>query len=249
MHIVVPAGPAGLALNASGSRLFVYSRIANAITMVDTQKNAVLLTKTLFTPESSAVRDGRRFLYDATASSANGSVSCGSCHVFGDMDHLAWDLGNTDDATSNNPNAYVSISPKTTFRFHPLKGPMTTQTLRGMRGNGPLHWRGDRTGSNRASVRGATETLEEAAFKEFNPAFVSLLGVKRRCPPRKCRRSPTLPCSWPCRRTRCERSTTRSPRTKQRDARFTLKRRPRCSAPATTATACAYRRASSAPRV
>ena len=175
-HIVVPAGPAGLALNASGSRLFVYSRIANAITMVDTQKNAVLLTKTLFTPESSAVRDGRRFLYDATASSANGSVSCGSCHVFGDMDHLAWDLGNPDDATSNNPNAYVSISPKTTFRFHPLKGPMTTQTLRGMRGNGPLHWRGDRTGSNRASVRGATETLEEAAFKEFNPAFVSLLG-------------------------------------------------------------------------
>jgi hypothetical protein len=96
--------------------------------------------------------------------------------VFGDMDHLAWDLGNPDDATKANPNAYVPLSPRTTPRFHPLKGPMTTQTLRGMRGNGPLHWRGDRTGTNRVTVRGALESLEDASFKEFNPAFVSLLG-------------------------------------------------------------------------
>jgi hypothetical protein len=53
---------------------------------------------------------------------------------------------------------------------------MTTQTLRGMAGNGPLHWRGDRAGANRVQVRGQTESLEEAAFKEFNPAFVELLG-------------------------------------------------------------------------
>ena len=36
-----------------------------------------------------------------------------------------------------------------------------------------MHWRGDRTGENR--VNG--ETLEEAAFKEFNEAFNTLAGL------------------------------------------------------------------------
>jgi DNA-binding beta-propeller fold protein YncE len=175
-YIDVPAGPAGLAINASGNRLFVYSRIAHAVVVVDVANRSVLSTRNIFSPESAAIREGRRFLYDAALSSANGTVSCASCHVFGDLDHLAWDLGNPDERTELNPNAYLPLSPRTTIRFHPLKGPMTTQTLRGMRGNGPLHWRGDRTGTARAVVRGQTESLEEAAFKEFNGAFVGLLG-------------------------------------------------------------------------
>ena len=175
-YIDVPAGPAGLAINASGNRLFVYSRIAHAVVVVDVANRSVLSTRNLFSPESAAIREGRRFLYDAALSSANGTVSCASCHVFGDLDHLAWDLGNPDERTELNPNAYLPLSPRTTIRFHPLKGPMTTQTLRGMRGNGPMHWRGDRTGTARAVVRGQTESLEEAAFKEFNGAFVGLLG-------------------------------------------------------------------------
>jgi DNA-binding beta-propeller fold protein YncE len=175
-QIDVPAGPAGLALNASGNRLYVYSRIAHTVSVVDTSNRSLLVTRNLFSPESAAIRDGRRVLYDASLSSANGTVSCASCHVFGDMDQLAWDLGNPDDRTQLNPNAYLPLSPRTTPRFHPLKGPMTTQTLRGMKGNGPMHWRGDRTGTTRDVVRGQTETLEDAAFKEFNPAFVSLLG-------------------------------------------------------------------------
>ena len=175
-QIEVPPGPAGLALNAAGNRLYVYSRIAHALSIVDLANRSLLSTRSLFSPESTAVKEGRRFLYDATLSSANGTVSCASCHVFGDLDHLAWDLGNPDDRMQTNPNAYLPLSPRTTPRFHPLKGPMTTQTLRGMKGHGPLHWRGDRTGTTRAVVRGQTETLEEAAFKEFNPAFVSLLG-------------------------------------------------------------------------
>jgi DNA-binding beta-propeller fold protein YncE len=175
-HIEVPAGPAGLALNSSGTRLFVYSRIAHAVSVIDLGNRQVLSSRMLFSPESTAVKDGRRFLYDANLSSANGTVSCASCHVFGDLDHLAWDLGNPDEQTRANPNAYLPLSPRTTPRFHPLKGPMTTQTLRGMRNHGPLHWRGDRTGSIRSVVRGVTETLEEAAFKEFNGTFVALLG-------------------------------------------------------------------------
>ena len=175
-HIAVGAGPAGLALNVAGTRLYVYSRIAHSISLIDTATKITLGTLNLFSPESAAVKAGRQFLYDATETSANGTSSCASCHIFGDMDHLAWDLGNPDDVTKNNPNVYVVPFLKTTLRFHPLKGPMSTQTLRGMRGNGPLHWRGDRTGSNPTSVRGAVESLEEASFKEFNTAFVALNG-------------------------------------------------------------------------
>ena len=175
-HIAVPAGPAGLALSANGSRLFVYSRIAHVVTMIDTTAKSILGNFPMFSPESTLVRAGRRFLYDANDSSANGSSSCASCHIFGDMDHLSWDLGNPDDTTQENTNRYVPGVPKTTFRFHPMKGPMGTQTLRGMRGNGPLHWRGDRTGTNRQMVRGFLESLEDASFKEFSSAFVGLVG-------------------------------------------------------------------------
>jgi hypothetical protein len=160
----------------------VYSRIAHAISVIDVPNRTLLSTRSLFSPESIAIKEGRRFLYDATLSSANGTVSCASCHVFGDLDHLAWDLGNPDDRMQTNPNAYLPLSPRTTPRFHPLKGPMTTQTLRGMKGNGPMHWRGDRTGTSRAVVRGTTESLEEAAFKEFNSAFVALLGRETALP-------------------------------------------------------------------
>ena len=53
-----------------------------------------------------------------------------------------------------------------------MKGPMTTQSMRGLTNHGPMHWRGDRTGANRFG-----RTLEEAAFKEFNEAFDALAGL------------------------------------------------------------------------
>ncbi|MBL8513360.1 MAG: hypothetical protein JNJ55_05160, partial [Betaproteobacteria bacterium] len=107
-HIDVPAGPAGLAVSGNGQRLFVYSRIAHSVSVIDTASKANLRTVSLFSPESSAVKSGRRFLYDAKESSANGSSSCGSCHIFGDLDHLSWDLGNPDDVRKTNNNAYVT---------------------------------------------------------------------------------------------------------------------------------------------
>jgi DNA-binding beta-propeller fold protein YncE len=175
-HIAVPAGPAGLALNAAGTRLYVYSRIAHSVSVIDVAAKATLSSTSLFTPEPARVVAGRQLMYDAVATSANGTTACSSCHVFSDLDHLSWDLGNPSETPTVNPNAYLPLSPKTTPRFHPLKGPMTTQTLKGMAGNGPMHWRGDRTGVNRQVVRGSLETLEEASFKEFNSAFVELVG-------------------------------------------------------------------------
>jgi hypothetical protein len=62
--------------------------------------------------------------------------------------------------------------------FHPMKGPMTTQSLRGMANHGPMHWRGDRTGAYAApSVQPDSGAYDErAAFKAFQVAWNSLLG-------------------------------------------------------------------------
>jgi len=51
-----------------------------------------------------------------------------------------------------------------------MKGPMTTQSLRGLAGAGVMHWRGDRNGGSGDPVN------EDLSFKAFNPAFVGLLG-------------------------------------------------------------------------
>ncbi|HLY38789.1 MAG TPA: hypothetical protein VKU61_12185, partial [Candidatus Binatia bacterium] len=114
------------------------------------------------------------------------------CHVFGDFDSLAWDLGDPDDFSGAAPGVTASgvLNNPNPFRvgpfvesfcsgngnhecFHPLKGPMTTQTLRGMANNGPMHWRGDRTGGNDA---GGNALDENAAFLKFIVAFDGLLG-------------------------------------------------------------------------
>src|SRR5207237_5213273 len=106
-HIPVSGGgPSGLALR--GNRLYVFTRFDNAISIVDTGSNAEIAHQTLHNPEPSSVTVGRRLLYDAVGTSDNGEASCSSCHVFGDLDGLAWDLGNPDPfpptGTLNNPN-------------------------------------------------------------------------------------------------------------------------------------------------
>jgi hypothetical protein len=69
------------------------------------------------------------------------------------MDLLAWNLGNPDGDMT-----YLQQGPQL-LAFHPMKGPMTTQTLRGLVNVQPYHWRGDKPD-----------------FAAFNGAFASLLG-------------------------------------------------------------------------
>jgi hypothetical protein len=140
--------------------------------VVDTATRTEIQHVKLFDPEPASVVGGRRFLYDAAFTSSNGEAACASCHIFGDFDSLAWDLGNPDDVVLHNPNPFA-ITIGENRDFHPLKGPMTTQTLRGMANDGPMHWRGDRTGGNDF---GGSALDEQAAFKKFNVAFGSLLG-------------------------------------------------------------------------
>jgi hypothetical protein len=86
------------------------------------------------------------------------------------MDDLAWDLGDPDGSPVPNPNPCDVICGL--GDFDPLKGPMTTQSLRGMVHAGPMHWRGDRT----AGSTGGDPLDSDAAFKAFNVAFPGLVG-------------------------------------------------------------------------
>jgi hypothetical protein len=59
-----------------------------------------------------------------------------------------------------------------------MKGPLATQSLRGMANHGPMHWRGDRTGGyyEPSAQPDSGSFDEEEAFRQFNPAFVGLVG-------------------------------------------------------------------------
>jgi DNA-binding beta-propeller fold protein YncE len=184
-HIPVSGGgPTGLVLDENRGQLYVMTRFDNGISIVDTRKRAESGHVRMPSPEPPSIVNGRRFLYDAKLSSSHGDSSCASCHVFGDFDSLAWDLGNPDGKVIANPGPFnstlvniVTGQPMEPI-FHPMKGPMTTQSLRGLANHGPMHWRGDRTGGNDApSVQPDSGTFDEhAAFEKFNPAFVDLLG-------------------------------------------------------------------------
>lgn len=160
-------GPSGVL--RLGDKLYVTTRFDNALRILDIATKAEVQRIPLSNPEPSTVIAGRPFLYDANRTSSNGEASCASCHLFGDMDDLAWDLGDPDGDVVANVNPFNPVTPAIVIpavirNFHPHKGPMTTQSLRGLANMGPQHWRGDRQGN------------EIAAFQAFNAAFPGLIG-------------------------------------------------------------------------
>ncbi len=177
-------GPAGLALDSARNRLYVLTRFDNSVSVIDLSTRIETSHVALFNPEPASVTQGRFMLYDAVATSSNGEASCSSCHVFGDMDDLAWDLGNPDDSQASNPmpirlsigagafnppiNGTGNVS-----EFSAMKGAMTTQTLRGLANHGPMHWRGDR--SNGCLGQSATDS--DLSFRNFIVAFPGLVGM------------------------------------------------------------------------
>jgi len=173
--VQVGEGPTGVALAEAKNRLYVLDRFSNSIAVVDALALQKIAEVPLHDPSSALVKSGRRFLYDGILSSGHGDASCASCHISGDKDGLAWDLGDP----SGDLAAYAQSNDNVRFvvpqnnqptpcpanlcashaGFDPQKGPMATQTLRAMLE--PLHWRGDR-----------------ATMNDFNPAFPGLLGSR-----------------------------------------------------------------------
>ncbi|MGH7829788.1 MAG: hypothetical protein ACREP8_06380, partial [Candidatus Binatia bacterium] len=171
-RIAVGSGPGGLALDAQRRRLYVLNHLDATVSVVDlTSRRAIAAVSLRHDPTPAVVKRGRPFLYDASLS-RHGDLSCATCHVFGDLDGLAWDLGNPAGRTLDYPVRLKNMDPAVEPRqaLHPLKGPMTTQSLRGLAGAGPFHWRGDRFGIP------YDPGGDVASFKDFNPAFIDLMG-------------------------------------------------------------------------
>ena len=162
--IEVDQGPTGLALDLTGERLYVLNRFSATISVVDTTTRRQTQRVSLFDPTPSAIKKGRPFLYDTHATSGLGHVACASCHLDARTDRLAWDLGAPDGSLKTLEDQNTSLVPLDEFMpWHPMKGPMTTQTLQDIIGMEPHHWRGDRDG-----------------IEEFNDAFMVLLGDDKR---------------------------------------------------------------------
>jgi YVTN family beta-propeller protein len=164
----VGEGPTGLALDGARNRVYVLNRFAASLSVIDTMTEAVVATVPFFDPTPVEIKVGRKHLYNTHLTSGLGQTSCASCHIDARMDRLAWDLGDpsgsTKQLTGQNLGAGIpGLSPGTTnpafAPWHPMKGPMTTQTLQDIIGKEPHHWRGDRAG-----------------LEEFGGAFLGLLG-------------------------------------------------------------------------
>lgn len=156
--IDVEQGPTAVKFDQARGFVYVLNRFAGTISVIRDSTLNLLASVPLFDPTPAVIRIGRPHLYDTHQTSGLGQISCGSCHVDARMDQLAWDLGDPSGGVINVPEG-LCMPLASCLPFHPMKGPMVTQTLVGIIGDGPMHWRGDR-----------------ADLAAFSPAFVGLQG-------------------------------------------------------------------------
>ncbi|MEC7584469.1 MAG: hypothetical protein VYE77_09135 [Planctomycetota bacterium] len=150
-------GPRALVHHGSQDLLYVVNRLTNSLSVVDTAIRTEVREVSLgHDPTPAALREGRGFLYDAKLS-GNGTVSCATCHVDATHDGLAWDLGDPGGQMEMLPASIMAN--QISEAVHPMKGPMLSQTLQGLKGTEPFHWRGDRPD-----------------FASFNGTFATLMG-------------------------------------------------------------------------
>jgi YVTN family beta-propeller protein len=155
-------GPRGLVWNAAGTWLYVLNKLSNTVSVVDAEELEILAERPVggYDPMPANIKEGRGFFFDARLS-GNGNMSCATCHVDADLDGIAWDLGDPGGSmvTVMGTNAAAHLTTPIPRDIHPMKGPLTTQTLRGMQAGSPFHWRGDRP-----------------TLQSFNPTFDKLMG-------------------------------------------------------------------------
>ncbi len=154
--IEVGQGPTGLVIDEARGWLYVMNKFDSTISVVDLATETQITTAPVFDPSPAAIVLGRPFLYDTHLTSALGQASCASCHIDARTDRLSWDLGDPSGAmTAFDQNCLDGGCQA----WHPMKGPMATQTLQDIIGLEPHHWRSDRSG-----------------LEEFSGAFESVLG-------------------------------------------------------------------------
>ncbi|MCC6360266.1 MAG: hypothetical protein IT450_16095 [Phycisphaerales bacterium] len=162
--IPVGEGPTGVVVDETRGRVYVLNKFEATISTIDAAGETELLPRAdFYDPTPQAVQLGRATLYNTHLHSGLGQIACASCHVDARTDRLAWDLGDPageEKPFTGNCNAGLTIpGAPPCDDWHPMKGPMTTQTLQDIIGKEPHHWRGDRDG-----------------LEEFTAAFMVLQG-------------------------------------------------------------------------
>lgn len=163
-------GPTGAAYDAARGAFYLLERFEAKVSVINEASRTRTTSASFYDPTPPAVAIGRTHLYDTRRNSGLGHVACASCHVDSRFDRLAWDLGNPADVSvpvsttdRNLGQNLFGLAPGLTSPnfapYHPMKGPMTTQTMQDIIGKEPHHWRGDRLG-----------------IEEFNGAFIGLQG-------------------------------------------------------------------------
>ena len=135
----------------------------------------------MFNPEPPSVTRGRRFLYDALDQRPRRLG-------LRDLSRLQRQRRpglesrqpgrRRDPEQQSDPDRPPLPFPPFDHDFQAMKGPLTTQSLRGMANHGPMHWRGDRTGSlDEPNVQPDSGAYDEReALRQFQAGFVGLLG-------------------------------------------------------------------------
>ncbi|MDJ0837924.1 MAG: hypothetical protein QNK37_15525 [Acidobacteriota bacterium] len=132
--------PRDLALDTTGTLLSVICEGTTEVQFFNVVSGLPVYALSLdlgHDPTPDLVLQGKKLFFNSDFS-ANGRFTCAHCHLEGGADLLAWNLSDkpTDD-----------------------KGPMVTQTLRGIHRTGQFHWRGERP-----------------ELSDFQVAFTGLLG-------------------------------------------------------------------------
>jgi DNA-binding beta-propeller fold protein YncE len=169
-QVPVGEGPTGVVFDARRERVYVLNRFGASLSVLSAERPRELARVPFFDPSPAAIKAGRKHLYDTHKTSGLGHVACASCHVDARMDRLAWDLGDPSGTVKalDGQNLGMGLGMPPFEAWHPMKGPMTTQTLQDIIGKEPLHWRGDR-----------------ASLEEFNPAFEGLQGDDTQLTPKE----------------------------------------------------------------
>ncbi len=187
-------GPTGIVHHPTLNRLYVLNKFSSDVKTIDSTTlgaETVAQTVDFFDPTPQFINDGRDDFYDTHQTSGLGQISCASCHVDGRNDQLAWDLGDplgamktTNQVDPVNPlpgqhNLFLDGFIEPYDDFHPMKGPMTTQTLQDIIGKEPHHWRGDRDGIEEFAgafdgLQGDDFPLGGTAMQQFEDFLSSL---------------------------------------------------------------------------
>ena len=158
-RVSVGEGPTGVVVAPGGAFVYSLNRFDGSVSAISTASLAEIGRATFHDATPTSIRAGRKFIFDTHLTSGLGHVACATCHVDGRSDRLGWDLGDPQGVVEAFDEVCQVAAPGACISWHPMKGPMITQTLQGTIGNEPFHWRG-----------------EKDDLTEFNVAFTHLQG-------------------------------------------------------------------------